>query len=183
MEDTAIIGLYWARDEQALAETQKKYGAYCRTVSWNILRNSQDAEECVNDTYIRAWNAMPPEKPVFLRAWLGCIARNLSLTRYRANTAKRRGGGVTAAALEELQDCVCDGPETWLQAAELSEHLDRFLRQLPEKDCCIFLRRYWYLEPLDTIARRYGLPLGSVKSSLFRTRKKLREFLEKEELL
>jgi len=183
MEDTAIIDLYWARDEQALAETQKKYGTYCRTVSWNILRNRQDAEECVNDAYIRAWNAMPPEKPVFLRAWLSCIVRNLSLTRLRANTAKRRGGGHAAAALEELANCVCDGPESRLQAAELSDHLDRFLRGLPEKDRCIILRRYWFLEPLGDIAGRYRLPVGSVKSSLFRTRKKLREYLEKEGLL
>lgn len=182
MEDTAIIDLYWARDEQAIAETDKKYGPYFRTVSWNILKNRQDVEECVNDTYVRAWNAIPPQRPVSLRAFCAQIARNLSLSRYRAAHAQRRGGGQTAAVLEELADCVTDGPEAWLEAAELSRHIDRFLRQLPEKEACLFLRRYWFLEPVNDIAHRYGLPVGSVKSGLFRTRKKLKEFLEKEGL-
>lgn len=183
MDDTGIIDLYWARNEQALEETQRKYGSYFRTVSWNILKNTEDVEECLNDTYVRCWNAIPPQRPMSLRAFGAQIIRNLSLTRWRSMQTKRRGGGQTPAVLEELADCVTDGPESWLQAAELSRHLDQFLRKLPEKDRCVFLRRYWFLEPMEDIARRYHLPLGSVKSGLYRTRKKLKEYLEKEELL
>lgn len=180
MDDTAIIELYWARDERAVEETDRKYGPYYRTVSWNILKNRQDVEECVNDTYVRTWNAIPPQRPVSLRAFGAQIIRNLSLSRYRAAHAQRRGGGQTAAVLEELADCVADGPEAWLEASELSRQIDRFLRQLPQKEACLFLRRYWFMESLGEIAHRYRLPVGSVKSSLFRTRKKLKEYLEKE---
>ena len=183
MDDTGIIDLYWARSERALEETQRKYGSYFRTVSWNILKNAEDVEECLNDAYVRVWNAIPPQRPMSLRAFGATIVRNLSLSRWRAGQSLRRGGGQTQAVLEELADCVADGPEQWLQAAELSRHLDKFLRSLPEKDRCVFLRRYWFLEPMEDIARRYSLPLGSVKSGLHRTRKKLKEYLEKEELL
>jgi len=183
MDDTGIIDLYWTRDERAVEETQRKYGSYFRTVSWNILKNSEDVEECLNDTYVRVWNAIPPQRPMSLRAFGATIVRNLSLTRWRAGQSLRRGGGQPEAALHELADCVADGPEQWLQAAELSRSLDKFLRQLPEKDRCVFLRRYWFFEPMEDIARRYKLPLGSVKSGLHRTRKKLKEYLEKEELL
>ena len=182
MEDSGIIDLYWARDERALTETEKKYGAYCRTISRHILKNEQDVEECVNDAYVRAWNAMPPQRPFSLRAFLGKIVRNLSLSLWRAGQAQRRGGGQTALALEELKDCVSDGPEEWLQASELAELLDRFLRQLPLKERCLFLRRYWYLEPMEEIAYRYHMPVGSVKSNLHRTRKKLQKYLEKEDV-
>ena len=166
MEDKGIIDLYWARDEQAVTETEKKYGAYCRTISRHILKNEQDVEECINDTYVRAWNAMPPQRPFSLRAFLGKIVRNLSLSAWQAKRTQRRGGGQPALALEELEDCVSDGPEEWLQASELTRLLDGFLRQLPQKECCLFLRRYWYLEPLEDIAQRYRMPVGSVKSNL-----------------
>ena len=153
MEDTGIIDLYWARDERAVEETERKYGGYCRSISYHILKNRQDAEECVNDAYVRAWN------------------------RYRWNTARRRSGQVPLV-LEELADATAHSPEQALEQAELGRLLDKFLRSLPQKDCCIFLRRYWYMDPLEEIARRYRMPLGSVKSSLYRSRKKLRTYLE-----
>lgn len=183
MDDTGIIDLFWARDERALAETERKYGAYCRSVSYQIVKNRQDAEECVNDAWIRAWNAIPPQRPFALGAFLTKIVRNVSLSHYRKARTQRRGGGQLPLILEELQDLYADGPERLLEAAELSRALDRFLRQLPQKDCCIFMRRYWYMDTLEDIARRYHIALGSVKSSLFRTRKKLREYLEQEGIL
>ena len=180
MDDTGIIDLYWARDERAVEETDRKYGAYCRAISYRILKNRQDVEECLNDTYVRAWNTMPPQRPFALGAFLGKIVRNLSLNYYRAGHAQRRGGGQVPLLLEELRDCAAESPEQALEAAELSRLLDRFLRSLPQKECCIFMRRYWYLDPVDEIARRYHMPLGTVKSSLFRTRQKLRAYLVQE---
>ena len=180
MEDSQIVELYWARDEQALTETDKKYGPYCHTISYNILRNRQDVEECINDTYIRAWNAMPPQRPFALGAFLGRIARNVSLHVWQAKHALRRGGGRVNAVLTELSDCVADGPEAQLEARELSRHLDTFLRQLPQKDRCVFVRRYWHLDSIEEISLRYHIAAGSVKSNLFRSRKKLRVYLEKE---
>ena len=180
MDDNAIVALYWARDERAVQETARKYGAYCHTVAFNVLKNRQDAEECVNDTYVQAWNAMPPQRPCALRAFLGKITRNLAINIYRATHTKRRGGGQIPMVLEELEDCFSDGPETALEEAELTRLLDRFLRQLPQKDCCVFVRRYWYLDSMMEIAARYHMALGSVKSSLHRSRKKLKAYLEQE---
>ena len=180
MDDNAIVALYWARDERAVQETARKYGAYCHTVAFNVLKNRQDAEECVNDTYVQAWNAMPPQRPCALRAFLGKITRNLAINIYRAAHTKRRGGGQIPMVLEELEDCFSDGPETALEEAELTRLLDRFLRQLPQKDCCVFIRRYWYLDSMMEIAARYHMALGSVKSSLHRSRKKLKAYLEQE---
>ena len=180
MEDSVIVSLYWDRDEQALRETANKYGPYCHTIAYNVVRNRQDAEECVNDTYVQAWNAMPPQKPTVLRAFLGKITRNLAINRYRAAHSKRRGGGQLPAVLEELEDCFSDGPEAALEEAELTRLLDRFLRQLPPKDCIVFVRRYWYMDSLADIAGRCHMALGSVKSSLHRSRNKLKNYLEQE---
>ena len=180
MDDSSIVALYWARDEQALRETAQKYGAYCHTIAYNIVKNRQDAEECVNDTYVQAWNAMPPQRPFVLRAFLGRITRNLAINVYRAGHTQRRGGGRPALVLEELKDCVSDGPEALLEQAELGRSLDQFLRTLPQKDCCIFVRRYWYMDSLTDIAVRYHMAVGSVKSSLHRSRKKLKHYLEQE---
>ena len=180
MDDNGIISLYWDRDEQALRETANKYGPYCHTIAYNVVKNRQDAEECVNDTYVQAWNSMPPQKPVMLRAFLGKITRNLAINRYRAAHSKRRGGGQLPAVLEELEDCFSDGPEAALEEAELTRLLDRFLRQLPSKDCIVFVRRYWYMDSLADIAGRCHMALGSVKSSLHRSRKKLKDYLEQE---
>ena len=179
MDDSGIVALFWARNDQALTETEKKYGALCYSISYNILKNRQDAEECVNDTYVRAWNAIPPQRPFALGAFLGKITRNLSINVYRSRNSQKRSGRITVI-IDELTECAADGPEALLEAAELSRLLDRFLRTLPEKDCAVFMRRYWYLDSLDAIAARYRMPLGSVKSILFRSRRKLKVFLEKE---
>lgn len=182
MEDREIIDLYWAREEQALVETARKYGSYCWTIAHNILKNREDTEECVNDTYMKAWNAMPPQRPGILSSFLGRITRNLSLDRYKADRAGKRGGGQLPLALEELQSCLPadTGVERILEEAELARTVDRFLRGLPEKERCIFLRRYWYVDSMLDIAHRYHMAEGSVKSSLHRTREKLRAYLEQE---
>ena len=182
MDDSAIIDLYWARDEQALAQTNLKYGKLCRNVAFNILRNMEDTEECVNDTWLRAWNAMPPSRPGVLSAFLSRITRNLALDTYKASKADKRGGGQLPVALEELGDCIAgmQSVEQEMAYRELTKVLDGFLRQLPEKECCIFLRRYWYVDSTKEIAVRYGMPEGSVKSQLSRTRQKLKKMLEQE---
>lgn len=181
MDDAGILALYFARDEQALAETASKYGPHCYSVSYQILRCRQDAEECVNDTYIRAWNAIPPARPTFLGAFLMKITRNLSLSVYKAARAEKRGGGQIVESLtRELADCITGNPESMLEAAELSRVLDRFLRTLSQKERCIFLRRYWHADSISDIAAQCHMASGTVKSSLHRTRAKLKKFLQEE---
>ena len=182
MEDSAIIDLYWAREERALTETDSKYGSMCRSIAYNILNDRWDSEECVNDTWLRAWNTMPPQRPGVLSAFLSRITRNLSLDRCKAAKAAKRGGGQMPLALEELGDCVpaSSSVEETVELRELTRILDRFLRDLPEKECCVFLRRYWYVDSTRDIALRYEMAEGSVKSMLHRVRNKLRERLEKE---
>ena len=140
MEDSAIIDLYWAREERALSETDAKYGGYCRSIAHNILKNREDSEECVSDTWLHAWNAMPPQRPSILSSFLGRITRNLSFDRCRRQNAEKRGGGSLPLALDELSECV-PAPgrvEQALEARELAEAIDRFLRTLPERECSIF---------------------------------------------
>lgn len=148
MDDSKIIDLYWRRDERAIAETDSKYGAYCRAVSMNILGVREDAEECVNDTYARAWNAMPPERPGRLRAWLAGITRNLSIDRWRRERTHGRGSTVTVL-LGELEECVPSprGLEEITDARELGRVLNGWLGSLPRQDCADFMRRYWGGEP------------------------------------
>lgn len=182
MEDSTIIDLYWERQEQALTESERKYGKLCRSVAYNILHDREDTEECVNDTWMRAWNAIPPSRPNVLSAFFSKITRNLALDTYKASHAGKRGGGQMPVALEELGECVSCGNtvEQELALRQLTRYLDHFLRQLPEKECCIFLRRYWYLDSTRDIAIRYAMPEGSVKSQLSRTRQKLKKALERE---
>jgi len=184
MEDSAIVDLYWNRDPEAIRRTGEKYGGYCRTVARNILADSRDAEECVNDTWLSAWNAMPDDRPGLLAPFLGKITRNLAFNRYRSSRAEKRGGGELPLVLDELSECV--SPSNTLQAveaAELEAAVDRFLRTLPERDCNVFLRRCWFAEPMADIARRYGMREATVRTRLFRVREKLRRFLEREGLL
>ena len=182
LEDSKIIDLYWARKEQALAETDAKYGNYCRTIARNILRNFEDTEECVSDTWLHAWNSMPPQRPGILSAFLGRITRNLSFNRCKYQQAAKRGGGALPLALDELGECIpaSGRVEHELEQKELAAAIDRFLRTLPEKDCNLFLRRYWYVDSISVIADRYGMKENTVKSILFRTREKLRKFLGEE---
>lgn len=182
MEDSAIIDLYWNRDQQAITETAGKYGSFLHNLAWNILRSHDDSEECVNDTYLRAWNAIPPARPAALRAWLGRIARNLSLDRWKAGRSQRRGGGGAEVLLGELAECVPAprGVEQHLEDREIAAVICVFLRSLPAESRVVFLRRYWYGQALQDIAAERGCGVGKVKSSLFRTRKALRAYLEKE---
>ncbi len=182
MEDSRIVALYWERDESALTLTRRKYGAYCHAIAWQILHSREDAAECENDTYLRAWNAMPPDRPHGLRAYLGAITRRLSLDRWRERKSQKRGGGEVALSLEELGECVSH-PDTVPMAVEAGETaaiLSDFLRSLPSAECDVFLRRYWYLDSVAQIARRYGYSESKVKMTLKRTRDKLRAVLEKE---
>ena len=182
MDDQAIIDLYWAREERAIEETTQKYGGSCRSIAQNILGNRSDTEECLNDTWLQTWNSLPPQRPAILPVYLGTITRNLSLNRCRRANAQKRGRGVPELAYEELQESVPDGTtvEQQVNARELGRALDRFLRTLPQKDACIFLRRYWYMDPNVQIARRYGMTEGGVKTNLHRTRKKLKTYLQQE---
>lgn len=184
MEDCAIVDLYWSRDPEAIRRTWEKYGGYCRSIARNILPDRRDAEECVNDTWLGAWNAMPENRPSLLAPFLGKITRNLALTRWQAARAEKRGGGELPLVLDELSECVssADTLQT-LEAVELEKEINRFLGTLPERECGVFLRRYWFTEPMADIARRYGMRENTVRTSLFRSREKLRRHLEKEGLL
>lgn len=182
MEDSRIVELYWRRSADAVAETSRKYGGYCYAIAYNLLASAQDAEECVNDTWLGAWNSMPENRPDRLAPYLGKIARSLAFNRFRAARAEKRGGGELPLVLEELGKCIPSSPSAAqaVEDAELEREINRFLRTLPPRDCDIFLRRYWYAEPLAEIAARYGLKLNTVKTSLYRSREKLRSHLEKE---
>ena len=182
MEDSKIIDLYFERNEAAITETDQKYGAYCRSIAWNILQNHEDSEECVSDTWLRAWNAMPPQRPRVLRQFLAKITRNLSLDRFRADHAHKRGSGEVPLALEELKECVGSGnPATDAERKLLEELIGQFLQQLSQRDRGVFLRRYFYMESHKDIAARYGMKETNVRLCLSRTRQRLREYLRKED--
>ncbi len=185
MEDAAIVDLYWQRSDRALSETDRKYGRYCRSIALHICGAAEDAEECVNDTYWRAWNSMPVERPSSLGAFLGRITRNLALDRVKARNTVKRGEGQTPLALSELEDCIPGGtsPERALEEKELERTIGRFVAALPKTERTVFVLRYFYLTPIDEIAGRLRFSSGKVKSMLFRSRKKLRAVLEKEGLL
>ena len=182
MEDRQIIELYWQRNADAISETAGKYGAYCFQVADNILHDTGDSEECVNDTWLRAWNAMPPERPNVLRMFLAKITRNLSFDRFNARNAKKRGGGEIALVLDELEECLASGTdvETAYEGKELGQCIKRFVRGLSEQDGNVFVRRYFFTDPVSAIARRYGLTENNVMVILSRTRKKLKLELMKE---
>lgn len=182
MDDRQIIELYWQRNADAVSETAKKYGAFCFTIAKNILHNTQDAEECVNDTWLRAWNAMPPQKPGVLRLFLARITRNLSLDCLHARNAEKRGGGETALVLDELAECLGGGADTEAacEAGELRQFIRRFVRALPQRERNVLVRRYFFAEPIADIAKRYGLTENNVAVILSRTRRKLKDDLLKE---
>lgn len=162
MKDSDIIQLYWDRNDRAISETSDKYGRYCRSIAKNILENEQDAEECVNDTYLNAWNAMPTHWPEQLSAFLGKLTRNLSFNRYKYNRAEKRGGGEFTLVLDELADCVSgkDNVEQEIDRRELTEAVNAFVAGLPERKRKIFVRRYWYADPVSEIAGVYGMGPG-----------------------
>lgn len=181
MEDGQILDLYWSRDQRAIRETDGKYGKLLHGIAWNLLRSREDSEECVNDTYLRAWEAIPPARPGAFRTWLGRITRNLSLDRWKSRGAEKRGGGAELL-LGELEDCLPapGGTERAVEDRELAELLNVFLQSLTREGRAMFLRRYWYGESVAEVAEALGCGEGKVKSSLFRSRKALRQFLERE---
>ena len=179
MEDSEIVALYWARDPRSIRESEEKYGSYCAAIARNILGSPEDAEECVSDTWLRAWNAMPPQKPALLSSFFGRITRNLAFDRWRSRSAEKRGGGETAAVLEELGDLVSGGddPQKRLEDGELMRDLNAFLRSLPQEKRRLFLRRYWYGDPVSALAERFGMRENRISVSLHRIRKQLRDYL------
>ena len=176
MEDETIVALYWARDEAAIPATAEKYGAYCAAIAGNILESPQDAEECVSDTYLHAWNAMPPSRPQVLKAFLGKITRNLSLNRVRHHHALKRGG---AAAVEELGEIVTSSDPVGeaIQRRELLRAIDAFLEGLPKRQRQLFVGRYWYFDSVTDLAARFQMTENHVSVTLRRIRERLRRYL------
>ncbi|MBQ9938611.1 MAG: sigma-70 family RNA polymerase sigma factor [Oscillospiraceae bacterium] len=182
MDDNGIIQLYLRRAESAIPETAAKYGRYCRYIAFSILKSNEDSEECVNDTYFRAWNCIPPQIPNCLKTFLGRITRNLALNRYEQLTAEKRGCGRIPLVLEELAECIPSyaTAEQSAEADEVRNVLNKFLAELPVGTRKLFVRRYWYMSSIREIAKDFGMSESSVTVTLFRTREKLKKTLEKE---
>ena len=182
MEDDEILDLYFARDERAVAETDRKYGGYCFSLANAILNNHQDAEETVSDTYMKAWRNIPPKRPAVFKMFLAKITRNLAFSRWRSLAAYKRGGGEMELVLEELSGCVASpvGVEDNLNGKELAKAIRSFLNTLPAREQDIFLRRYFFVEESGEIARRYGMKPATVLRTLSRTRQKLKHYLTQE---
>ncbi len=182
MEDERIVDLYWERNGSAISETAEKYGKYLHSISYQILQNSEDAEECVNDTYNDAWQSMPPHRPSILSTFLGKITRRISIDLWRKYSAEKRGGGVTALALDELEECVSGTGDIMaeVERLELQKKLNDFLLALPQTERQVFICRYWYMDAVSDIAKQFAFSESKIKSMLYRTRNKLRTMLEKE---
>lgn len=180
MEDKQIMDLFRDRSEDAIAQCQSKYGRYLDGLAMAVLDNRQDAEEAVNDLWLRVWNAIPPANPENLKSYLARILRNLALDRYRQIHSASRGGGQVPLILDELEDCIPDGPGDPSAARDLSGAMDRFLEGLPLKNRRIFMARYWHMKPVSEIAGSLEMGESAVKMSLLRTRRQLKDFLEKE---
>ena len=182
MKDTEIIDLYWNRDQSAISETSNTYGNYCYSIAYNILNNNEDAEECVNDTWMNAWNSIPPHRPNCLSTYLGKITRNLALNRYKLQRTQKRGMGQVEIAFSELEECVPAqiDLERITDEAVLVNAIETFLRMQPRTECNIFIGRYWYLYNIRVLAKAYRMSESKVTSLLFRMRKKLKLYLEKE---
>lgn len=185
MEDEKIIELYFERNESAISETAEKYGNYLYKIAFNILSDNEDSEESVNDTYMSAWNTIPPEKPNIFSAFLSKITRYISFNRYRAGKAEKRGGGEITAAFEEIEECVPDKSNIYdeIETKELAEIISDYLKKLPETERKIFVCRYYYLDSLSDISKQFGFSQSKVASMLHRTRKKILSNLEKEGVL
>ena len=178
MEDAKIVELYWNRQERAIDETKLKYGAYCRKIAGSILAEEQDVLECENDTYVAVWNAIPPTRPNIFSAFLSKIVRNISINRYEYNRAKKRNSEYDLILLE-LEECVASAVsvEENYVAGEVSTYIDEFLETQKQETRVIFVRRYWYADPVKDIAQRMKISESKVKTVLFRTRRDLQAFL------
>ncbi|MCI8309349.1 MAG: sigma-70 family RNA polymerase sigma factor [Clostridia bacterium] len=179
MNDEEILDLYWTRQEKAIYETDKKYGKYCNTISFNILQNNEEAKECVNDTYLKAWNNIPPKRPNVLKIYLGRITRNLAINQYEKRKAKKRDYTLEVA-LEELNECVSskNNVEEVVDYNELVNVLNTFLSELSENKRKIFLERYWYLYSIKEISSNNKISESNVKVILMRLRKELKDYLK-----
>ncbi len=184
MEDTEIVNLYWKREERAVEETAKKYGNYCYSIAYNILSNHEDSEESVNDTYVETWNAIPPHRPMILSSFLGKITRRIAIDKWRSDHAQKRGGGEISSVLDELEECVAyeDSAERHLEKQMLAQAINDFLGTLSGTERKIFVRRYFYMDPVESVCKRFGYSESKVKSVLFRIREKLRTYLRREGL-
>ena len=180
MTDEQIVDLYWSRSEAAISETAAKYGDYCKKIAYNILRDSGDSEECVNDTYLKAWDSMPPHRPGKLSAFLGRITRNLSLDRYFQRNAKKRGSGNIELALDELRETIGSNDADIVTGIVINEVFNRFLCSLDRETRVIFMRRYWYFCSVSEIAQDLDIGQSKVKMTLLRARNELKEELKKE---
>ena len=182
MNDKNIVDLYFNRDEEAITQTDKKYGRYCYSIAYNILMSREDAEESVSDTYMTAWRAIPPRRPSVLSTFLGKITRHISIDRWRERSAYKRGGGEVTLALEELEDCVAglQNVEMEYERKELIRAYVKFLDTLPITERRVFLCRYWYVDSVEAIAEKFGFSQSKVKTMLYRTRAKLRKQLAEE---
>lgn len=179
MEDSTIIDLFVQRKETAISESQAKYGTYCSVIANHILNSKEDSEECVNDTWLRAWNTIPPHIPQRLAVFFGKITRNLAIDKFRSDRTKKHGGGQITMCLDELSECISEASPIE-DTIMLRDVLNTFLSELPEKNRDLFLLRYWYIMPINEIAERYGMTDGAVKMTLMRIRKKLKARLDKE---
>ena len=180
MQDSQIVALYLARDERAIAETEAKYSSHCTHIALNILQNLQDAEECVNDTWLHTWNSIPPAKPALLKTYVGKITRNLAIDRYRTEHREKRGCGEVAVAFDEISEITASdlsADDAWREQAFV-ELLNKFLYAQPERQRNIFVRRYFYTDSVPDIAKRFGTSQANVLKILSRTRQKLKEYLD-----
>lgn len=182
MDDNEIIELFFARDESAIEAAHLEYGAYCTSIAQRILNDQGAAEECVNDTWLKCWQSIPPQRPRSLKSYAGRIVRNLALSAWRGSTAQKRGGGQVQLALDELSEVVSGGetPEGALDRQAFRGALDGFLAALPKRDRNLFLRRYWYLDSVEALARRHSMSKTQVTTTLYRLRQKLRVHLQQE---
>ena len=181
MEDKQIVELYWARSETAISETEKKYGRYCHYIAYQILYNDEDAKEVVNDTYLKTWNTIPPQRPSQLKPYVGIISRQLALDVYKAQNAQKRGGQVQFV-LDELAECIPDNANSADigERVALSDALSSFIWALPRRTRNIFVRRYFYMSTIAEIANDFSMKESNVTMHLLRTRKKLEHYLKKE---
>ncbi len=182
MEDHKIVDLYWARSEDAITETARKYGPMLNRISYSLLSSAEDAEECVNDTYLEAWNRIPEDRPAYLGAYLARIVRCLSVDRFRSAHRQKRGG--LDSVTEELLDCIPDAqtPQGELENRILRDALNRFLSELDEEQRRVFVCRYFYSDSVSEVAKSMNWSVSRVKTTLFRLRKRLKDLLEQEEI-
>lgn len=182
MEDKEIVRLYWDRNERAIKETSVKYGGYCYQIAFNILLSKEDADESVNDTWLKTWECIPPHFPELLAAFVGKITRRISLNKWHSKTRIKRGGGQVSLALEELEECISTGNEVEkiIEQKELLRLINTFLSTLPETERDLFVCRYWFFASIQELCEKFSFSESKTKSILFRTREKLKNCLEKE---